>query len=208
MKNLQCKVNTFFYSKSQSKSLWARYDCLFFVNFWEFWLGHKSVLVFAPDVTGLTTGQALNMMTHNRERTESGRERDGKMQKKYEANYLYHPSSQSFKGYIKIQSVIPRQRKMQLVELCLRVRDWIHVCLYTKKSEARFRPLLLRLAAGKVCNEELPALTFMLWLSAAPFTFASQSAHCMFPIIMELRYLLWHLSTTTGPKATPIRVAF
>lgn len=96
---------------------------------------------------------------------------------KNEANYLYHPSSQSFKGYIKIQSVIPRhppppitkkKKEKQLVELCLCVREWIHVCSYMKKCEAHFGPLLLRLAAGKVCNEELPALTFMLWLSAAP----------------------------------------
>lgn len=31
-----------------------------------------------------------------------------------------------------------------------------------ERSEAQFRAVILRLAAGKVCNEELPAFLFVL----------------------------------------------
>lgn len=41
-------------------------------------MGHKWVPVFAPDVIGLTTGQPLNTVTHNRDRDR----KDGKVQRK------------------------------------------------------------------------------------------------------------------------------
>lgn len=77
-----------------------------------------------------------------------------------EANYLYHPSSHSFRAFIKIQSITP-QHNPQLVELSLCVL--VTLCVHAhEESEAQFRVAVLRLAAGKVCNEELPAFTFML----------------------------------------------
>lgn len=72
-----------------------------------------------------------------------------------ETNYSYQPSSHSFMRCIKIQSIIPQQ-KPQLVELwlcvCARVSSCVHV---HEESEAHFRAAVLRLAAAKVCNEEL-----------------------------------------------------
>lgn len=118
-------------------TLWDRCHWFLLLDLCGCSLAHKSVHMFVSEVTGLITGQPLNTVASNRQR-ERGHMRN-------ESNYLYHPSSCSFKSYIKTQSV-HQNTTCQSLPMC--VKEWMHLCSH-KKWEAQIADIILRLAAGK-----------------------------------------------------------